>query len=64
MANNPKYPIENSLRKLFLEIKELVIMMKKFFFRPIKDKEDLLIYVISVSPWLLFMVSFVYLAGR
>ena len=59
----PKYGIEFALDKMMKELRELIIAMKKFFFRTPKDKDELFIYLVSVVPWLLFVFG-IFLATR
>lgn len=60
MSRAPKYAIEYALDKLVAEFRELLIAMKKFFFRVPKNREDAMIYMITVTPWVALIGVVIY----
>ena len=59
-----KYPTEESMARLFKEVKMLIVYMKNFFFRTPTTKTEAHIYLITVVPWLLFITAIIWTMRR
>ena len=59
MGSKTKYPIEEALTKVFLELARFIRKAGDYLFTIRKNKEDKIIHMMEIGAWILLTISLV-----